>query len=347
MQSDTVPLINKKRGKKKLTRLKKSILGFLACTMLWGIPTAGYAAEDVQVWGKEKVKYDNNVIEGKTQTKIKYTTTLGLKQKVDDHWSWKAGGQNESTYDYSKDSTKFLTRWAETSLTYKNKGTSVIFGRDSYTPGYGMIVSGEMTGLQVSQNIGDKLNMKYYRGYDKYKGSMVTFGGEKYLMSSDTSGKEEQRINIQAFDATYKFDKKWEAKAARYGAELDQTGQEATYWEVGAKYKANKDWSILVEQGRSDANAYNMANAIMIQYKGIDTKKVGSYGVRVGHYRVEKFAMLDTDYTKGTGHSVWGTRIGFVPAKNTSINLDYFVGKCPEDSSKKLHGYAVTANFAF
>ena len=34
MQSDTVPLINKKRGKKKLTRLKKSILGFLACAML-------------------------------------------------------------------------------------------------------------------------------------------------------------------------------------------------------------------------------------------------------------------------------------------------------------------------
>lgn len=329
-----------------MTLFKKVILALGVTIAIFSGTGLASEAKEVQFWGNEKLKYDNNVIEDKMQTKLKSTTTLGLKQKPDDKWSWVLAENHERTYDYSKHTTKFENRLSYAAVTYTNKDTEVKFGRDSYTPAYGLNVSSEMTGLKVGHKI-DKLNLAYYRGYDKYGGSIVNFNGTKYPMSSDTSGKDEQRINIEVFEAGYKFDKKWETKASRYKATLDRTDDEAVYWEVGAKYKANRDWSFLIEQGGSSAAKYNRANAFFAQYKGADAAKPGTYGVRIGHYRVDKFAALDTNYTKGTGHSVWGARWDYAPAKDTTLRIDYFVGDCTDNDKKKLHGYAVTANYAF
>ena len=99
-------------------------------------------------------------------------------------------------------------------------------------------------------------------------------------------------------------------------------------WYVGGKYAFDSNVKLVGEYAQSDADAYEKAGIIEVQYKGSDIADPGSWGAYVGYRHLgNNVAVASTYDDASSGQKGYVVGASYVPAENILATIQYFDGK--------------------
>lgn len=99
-------------------------------------------------------------------------------------------------------------------------------------------------------------------------------------------------------------------------------------WYVGGKYAFDQNVKLVGEYAQSDADAYEKAGIVEVQYKGADIADPGSWGAYVGYRHLgNNVAVASTYDDASSGQKGYVVGASYVPAENILATIQYFDGK--------------------
>ena len=130
--------------------------------------------------------------------------------------------------------------------------------------------------------------------------------------------------------------------------DLDVDDNKANLWYVGGKYNFDKNVALAGQYlQNADANSYDKAGSVEIQYKGASAKDAGSWGAYIGYRHLGENVTIETAYddaAEGQKGLVAGVEYAF--AENILGELLYFDGK-DMDTDKDADTVYTSLKFKF
>lgn len=321
----------------------------LTLIMVLSIPLATLAAEpakdkkidnEVKFTGSVNYRYDNNSKNNKVTHRKKYETQMGFKQTVNEHFNWQVTYRNATKLQLGEQ----VEEWSydESFLQYQNKGLTVDAGyRMPYNTPYSLVSgSSYLNGARVTFESKDSKIIAWH-GQDWFLAEDAKYNGKHYIFSNDIGGKEKEKDIVTGISYTTKVAGKLYTGMSVMEAKLLDSGLNTKYTEYGGEYKFTNKLSFIAAYSSSDAEAYNTASAYSLIYGKVNINKPGSFRVKLTHRDIEKAAVLDPQYFKGTGYVSDGLRIDYVPAKNYKVVFDYSNGENKFNSKDRINGYNI------
>ncbi len=109
-------------------------------------------------------------------------------------------------------------------------------------------------------------------------------------------------------------------------------------WYVGGSYAFDPNVKLVGEYAQSDADAYEKAGSVEVQYKGSDPADAGSWGAYAGYRHLgNNVAVASTYDDASSGQKGYVVGASYVPAENILATIKYFDGKdlvSDQDASK-------------
>lgn len=111
--------------------------------------------------------------------------------------------------------------------------------------------------------------------------------------------------------------------------DLDVDDNKANLWYAGGKYNFDKNIALVGQYlQNTDANSYDKAGSVELQYKGADLKDAGSWGAYLGYRHLGENVTIETAYDDAdAGQKGLVAGIEYVFAQNLVGSLLYFDGK--------------------
>ena len=99
-------------------------------------------------------------------------------------------------------------------------------------------------------------------------------------------------------------------------------------WYVGGSYAFDSNVKLVGQYAQSDADAYEKAGSVEIQYKGTDVADAGSWGAYAGYRHLGGNVAIAPTYDDAAANQK-GYVVGasYVPAENILATIEYFDGK--------------------
>ena len=99
-------------------------------------------------------------------------------------------------------------------------------------------------------------------------------------------------------------------------------------WYVGGSYAFDSNVKLVGEYAQSDADAFEKAGSIEVQYKGSDIADAGSWGAYAGYRHLgNNVAVASTYDDASSGQKGYVVGASYVPAENILATIEYFDGK--------------------
>lgn len=99
-------------------------------------------------------------------------------------------------------------------------------------------------------------------------------------------------------------------------------------WYVGGSYAFDNNVKLVGEYAQSDADAYEKAGTVELQYKGSDVADPGSWGMYAGYRHLgNNVAVASTYDDASSGQKGYVVGASYVPAENILATIEYFDGK--------------------
>lgn len=99
-------------------------------------------------------------------------------------------------------------------------------------------------------------------------------------------------------------------------------------WYVGGKYAFDSNVKLVGQYAQSDADAYEKAGSIEVQYKGADVADAGSWGAYAGYRHLGDNVVIASTYDDASaGQKGYVVGAMYVPAENILATIEYFDGK--------------------
>ncbi len=99
-------------------------------------------------------------------------------------------------------------------------------------------------------------------------------------------------------------------------------------WYLGGSYAFNDSVKLVGEYAQSDADAYEKAGIVEVQYKGSDVADPGSWGAYVGYRHLGNNVAIASTYDDASaGQKGYVVGASYVPAENILATIEYFDGK--------------------
>lgn len=99
-------------------------------------------------------------------------------------------------------------------------------------------------------------------------------------------------------------------------------------WYVGGSYAFDSNVKLVGQYAQSDADAYEKAGSVEIQYKGTDVADAGSWGAYVGYRHLgDNVAVAPTYDDAAANQKGYVVGASYVPAENILATIEYFDGK--------------------
>lgn len=111
--------------------------------------------------------------------------------------------------------------------------------------------------------------------------------------------------------------------------DLDVDDNKANLWYVGGKYNFDKNVALAGQYlQNADANRYDKAGSVEIQYKGASAKDAGSWGAYIGYRHLGENVTIETAYDDAAeGQKGLVAGVEYVFTQNVIGSLLYFDGK--------------------
>ena len=101
---------------------------------------------------------------------------------------------------------------------------------------------------------------------------------------------------------------------------------------VGGKYNFAKNLALVGEYANSDADEYDQAGNVELQYGALDKADVGSWNLYAGYRNLQANAVIKPTYNVGDNDiKGWAAGVNFVPIENTIATIEYLDGKTMSD----------------
>lgn len=99
-------------------------------------------------------------------------------------------------------------------------------------------------------------------------------------------------------------------------------------WYLGGSYAFDSNVKLVGEYAQSDADAYEKAGIVEVQYKGSDIADAGSWGAYAGYRHLgNNVAVASTYDDASSGQKGYVVGASYVPAENILATIEYFDGK--------------------
>lgn len=327
-------IVARAMAKTDLEKADKALVDKLAAEFAEELDNLGVRVADLEKksdnvkWGGELRYryYDENHDIGKDETHNKVLFRLEPKAYIGNS-GWTANARldyemNLST-DENNDGVEVDRAWVEGPLF----GATVQAGRVPLFTAQGMLFDDRISGGTVAF------------GSDVFK---TTLAAGRYNQDHDGNDK----INAKDITAEYygvQFDYAPTEKIAVNAGYTALTGIEAVSWETLGGYNDNSAsiWTIggsyafdsnvkLVGQyaENTDADAYEKAGIVEVQYKGTDVADAGSWGAYAGYRHLGGNVAIAPTYDDAAANQK-GYVVGasYVPAENILATIEYFDGK--------------------
>ena len=99
-------------------------------------------------------------------------------------------------------------------------------------------------------------------------------------------------------------------------------------WYVGGSYAFDSNVKLVGQYAQSDADAYEKAGIVEVQYKGTDVADAGSWGAYVGYRHLgDNVAVAPTYDDAAANQKGYVVGASYVPAENILATIEYFDGK--------------------
>ena len=99
-------------------------------------------------------------------------------------------------------------------------------------------------------------------------------------------------------------------------------------WYVGGSYAFDSNVKLVGEYAQSDADAFEKAGIVEVQYKGSDIADAGSWGAYAGYRHLgNNVAVASTYDDASSGQKGYVVGASYVPAENILATIEYFDGK--------------------
>lgn len=111
--------------------------------------------------------------------------------------------------------------------------------------------------------------------------------------------------------------------------DLDVDDNKANLWYVGGKYNFDKNVALVGQYlQNADANSYDKAGSVEVQYKGANAKDAGSWGAYIGYRHLGENVTIKTGYDEAAeGQKGLVAGVEYVFTQNVIGSLLYFDGK--------------------
>lgn len=228
-------------------------------------------------------------------------------------------------------------------------GATVQAGRLPLFTAQGMLFDDRISGAQVSFG-SDVFKTSLAAGrYSEDKHSAVTAAiydnakdvtAEYYGVQFDWTPTEKIAVNagytqLTGIDENYDNKGKGLAKADQF---IDLDDNSLGIWYLGGSYAFDPNVKLVGEYAQSDADAYEKAGIVEVQYKGSDIADPGSWGAYVGYRHLgQNVAVASTYDDASSGQKGYVVGASYVPAENILATIEYFDGKdmaADEDADK-------------
>ena len=298
--------------------------------------------------GELKYKYSQeNHDEGKDKRSNKLEFKLEPKAYIGDS-DWTANAKIEYTMypetDSNADGVKVSKAYVEGPLF----GATVTAGRTSLDICQGMIFDDEISGMTA--NFGSDVfntNIAIGRYSENDHDGEIPDGktakditADYYGVQFDYTPNDNLALNagyilLSGLDKDVELD-------------LDVDDNKANLWYVGGKYNFDKNVALAGQYlQNADANSYDKAGSVEIQYKGASAKDAGSWGAYIGYRHLGENVTIETAYddaAEGQKGLVAGVEYAF--AENILGELLYFDGK-DMDTDKDADTVYTSLKFKF
>ncbi len=99
-------------------------------------------------------------------------------------------------------------------------------------------------------------------------------------------------------------------------------------WYAGGRYAFNDKFAFVGEYSGSDADEYDRAYDVELQYKGANKKDAGSWGLYAGYRDFETNAVvMPTYFVGGNDQKGFVAGISYIPAENIVAQIEYMNGE--------------------
>ena len=111
--------------------------------------------------------------------------------------------------------------------------------------------------------------------------------------------------------------------------DLDVDDNKANLWYAGGKYNFDKNVALVGQYlQNADANSYDKAGSVEVQYKGANAKDAGSWGAYIGYRHLGENVTIETGYDEAAeGQKGLVAGVEYVFTQNVIGSLLYFDGK--------------------
>ncbi|WP_303691375.1 S-layer homology domain-containing protein [Megamonas hypermegale] len=326
-------IVARAMAKTDIDKADKAIVDKLAAEFSDELDNLGVRVADLEkksdnvVWkGKVKYKYvDENHDAGKDKLTNKVTFRLEPKAYIGNS-GWTANARIDYDLNLSTSSNgdgEISRAWVEGPLF----GGTVQAGKVPLFTAQGMIIDDPFSGATVSWG-SDKLN--------------ATFMAGRYNHEHDLPGDKETNRDVTA---------------EYYGTQIDYTPNDklalnAGYtalqnleqhdvpvsddfkddslgiWYVGGSYAFDKNVKLVGQYAKSDADNYENAGIVELDYKGAKKSDPGSWGAYVGYRHLGQNAVIEPTYDDAAADQkgmVFGVQ--YALAENIIADVEYFTGK--------------------
>ena len=305
-------------------------------------------SDNIKWKGELKYKYSQeNHDEGKDKRSNKLEFKLEPKAYIGDS-DWTANAKIEYTMypetDSNADGVKVSKAYVEGPLF----GATVTAGRTSLDICQGMIFDDEISGMTA--NFGSNVfntNIAIGRYSENDHDGEIPDGktakditADYYGVQFDYTPNDNLALNagyilLSGLDKDVELD-------------LDVDDNKANLWYAGGKYNFDKNVALVGQYlQNADANSYDKAGSVEIQYKGASAKDAGSWGAYIGYRHLGENVTIETAYddaAEGQKGLVAGVEYAF--AENILGELLYFDGK-DMDTDKDADTVYTSLKFKF
>ena len=326
-------IVARAMAKTDIEKADKALVDKLATEFAEELDNLGVRVADLEkksdnvVWkGKVKYKYvDENHDVGKDKNTNSLTLRLEPKAYIGNS-GWSANARIEHTMNLSTDSnaddTKVDRAWVEGPLF----GGTVQAGKVPLFTAQGMIIDDPFSGVTASWG-NDKLNAIFMAGRynaehdapsDNESSRDVT--AEYYGAQFDYTPNDKLALN-----AGYTALNNLEAHDVKT---IDLNDDSLGIWYAGGSYAFNKNVKLVGQYAQSDADSYEKAGVIELDYKGAKKSDPGSWGAYVGYRHLGQNAVIEPTYDDASADQkgmVFG--IQYALTENTIADIEYFTGK--------------------
>lgn len=234
-------------------------------------------------------------------------------------------------------------------------GATVQAGRLPVFTAQGMLFDDRISGAQVSFG-SDVFKTTVAAGrYSEDSHSAVTAAlytnakdvtAEYYGVQFDWNPTEKIAVNagytqLNGIDENYKDSNGFTHGLSKSDQFIGLDDNSLGIWYLGGSYAFDPNVKLVGEYAQSDADAYEKAGIVEVQYKGSDIADPGSWGAYVGYRHLgNNVAVASTYDDASSGQKGYVVGASYVPAENILATIEYFDGKdlVADDDADKFFG---------